>query len=111
MCAAVLVFSACKEDKIPEVTKPCDVANPAKYSSDVKPIIDSYCKACHQPGGAYSSLPLTTATEVKNAIISNKLMQTIKHEAGVSAMPQGGSKLSDADIAKIQCWIDGSYKD
>ncbi|MBS3915514.1 MAG: cytochrome c [Bacteroidetes bacterium] len=99
---SIFLFTTCKQTKEP-VVETCD--NPLKtYNTHVKPIISAYCVVCHNPNGAYPSIPLTSYLEVKNAAQNGKLILSIKHENGAVAMPQGGAKLNDADISKIECW-------
>lgn len=82
---------------------------PSNYNNDIKPIMDAYCVVCHQPGGAYSSVPLTNYAEVRKATDSTKLLPSIRHESSVVAMPQGGNKLKAIEIAKIECWKSNNY--
>jgi mono/diheme cytochrome c family protein len=103
----IFVIGSCENAKEP-VIKNCST-DPKNYTSHVKPVIDAFCKVCHQPGGAYSSLPLTSYTEVKNATQNGKLLNSIKHDGTAVAMPQGGGKLSDVDIATIDCWVTNNY--
>lgn len=104
---SVIVFTTCKNSKEPAV-ETCD--NPYKtYNNHIKDIMSAYCVVCHNPNGAYPSIPLTSYTEVKAAAQNGKLIASVKHEAGAVAMPQGGSKLSDQDIAKIECWKSNGF--
>ena len=103
------LVSACKKSKEPvPTTETCDT-NPKNYNTHVKPIMTDFCTGCHKPGGAFSSLPLTTYAEVKNATLNGKLLPSIKHQSGAEAMPLGGGKLSDANIAIIDCWVSKGY--
>jgi hypothetical protein len=104
---SVFLLQSCENSKEP-VVETCDT-KPRTYTADIKPIIDLYCKVCHQPGGAFSSLPLTNYAEVKNATQNGKLLSSIKHDGTAVPMPQGGGKLSDDDIAKIDCWVSKNY--
>lgn len=111
-CSVVLLLSvdSCRNDKEPVPITPvtCD-SNPSTYSKDIKGIMDSKCVVCHKPGGSFASLPLQTYSQVKTATDSGKLVGTVKHTAGFPAMPQGGSKLSDAELALIDCWIQKGF--
>ena len=80
------------------------------YATEVKPIMDAYCTTCHAPGGLQSSMPLNTYSNL--ALISSEmLLGTINHEAGFSAMPDGGAKLTDCEILTVQKWVDGGMLD
>ena len=108
LSVSIITVSSCEKAVEPAPTQDCST-NPKTYTKNVKSIVDTYCKVCHQPGGSYSSIPLTSYSEVKNATQNGKLLSSIKHDGTASAMPQGGNKLSDADIAIVQCWVDSNY--
>lgn len=82
---------------------PCD-SNNFTYSANIKPMMDTYCKGCHSGASASKGVVLDTYDGVKNAALNGKLLQTIRHQAGVSAMPSGGAKLSNCQIAQVQKW-------
>lgn len=100
-------INSCTKSKEPSV-QDC-ATKPRTYNADIKAIMDNYCKTCHQPGGAFSSLPLTTYAEVKNATQNGKVLQSIKHDPSAIAMPQGGQKLSQSTIDMLNCWIINNY--
>ena len=74
------------------------------YSGAVAPIINTYCKGCHNAASLGGGIDLSTYTGVK-ASASGRLMGSINHLAGYSAMPQGGNKLSNCSLRQIQKWI------
>jgi mono/diheme cytochrome c family protein len=74
------------------------------YSAAVAPIMNTYCKGCHNPASLGGGIDLSTHPTVKNAA-AGRLMGSINHTAGYIAMPQGGNKLSDCQIRQIQKWI------
>lgn len=76
-----------------------------KFSDYVNPLIQSSCKGCHNPNSTNGGINLTTHAEIKASIQTGKFMGSIKHTTGVSAMPKGGTKMSDCQIKKIQRWI------
>jgi cytochrome c553 len=75
------------------------------YSGAVLPIMNTYCKGCHNPSSLGGGIDVSTYASVKNIAISGKLIGCITHTAGFIAMPQGGSKLSDCRIMQVQKWI------
>ena len=81
----------------------CDTTG-LTYTADVKSIL-SGCGAsgCHESGSVNGGL--TTYNEVKTFISLSKMVASLKHEAGVSEMPQGQSKLDDCSISKVEAWI------
>ncbi|GAB4454667.1 MAG: hypothetical protein OHK0036_18270 [Bacteroidia bacterium] len=83
----------------------CDTSQSITYTNTVKAIFDTYCVGCHNmsnPGGGYA---LDTYMGCANCANSGRLMGAIQWLSGYSAMPKGGNKLSDCNIAKIQKWI------
>jgi hypothetical protein len=83
----------------------CDTAD-FKYSTAVQPLISTYCQGCHNSGNAGGGYDLSTYAGVKSAAASGVLYNSITWASGFSAMPKGGSKLSDCQILKIKKWID-----
>jgi len=101
--AFVSIF-ACGKDE--ETKADCTGVTPT-YDSGVSAIIDASCAlvGCHVgqfPGGG---IDLSTYATAKSASLNGKVLQSIKHESGVEAMPQGGTKLSNDVIKIIECWI------
>ena len=86
---------------------PCNDSAPPTYAAVVAPILDARCQGCH--GAAFQTRGGGTDLSTYQALTrlpANVLLGTIRHEAGFSAMPKGGAKLSDCDIARIQGWVD-----
>ena len=106
---SVLLFS-CEYAKVPEFV--CDTANPTSFNKDIRPIFENYCAInCHVANGSYSSLPLTTAAQVKNAILNNRLMNAIYRDGTAPDMPKDDLKLNDITIKKIECWKNQGFPD
>jgi hypothetical protein len=76
-----------------------------KFADYVSPLIANSCKGCHNPNGSNGGINLTTYAEIKSYATLPKFMGSIKHLSGFSAMPKGGTMLSDCQIKKIQRWI------
>ncbi|MCC7476857.1 carboxypeptidase regulatory-like domain-containing protein [bacterium] len=70
------------------------------YSSDIAPIMESYCTGCHDADTPSADIPLTTYQEVKSAAASS--LSTMQDES----MPPGPNKPSAAEIQLFQDWID-----
>lgn len=110
--AIMLFFSACKHD--PQVTpdpggngnggEECDTLN-VTYNATVFPILQQYCIDCHSGTSPDAGLNFNNYDDVAFIAESGQLLGAIRHDAGFSPMPQGGSKLSDCDIAKIAIWV------
>lgn len=75
------------------------------YSGAVTPIMNTYCKGCHNPTNLGGGIDVSTYASVKSIALNGKLIGSIMHTAGFSAMPKGSSKLSDCRINQVQKWI------
>jgi hypothetical protein len=93
------------EGALPNSTSGCDTINAISYSAQIKPIMDLACTGCHNSSG--SAHDMTTHTFVQ----ADALAGTLYNDVNTGSMPQGGSKLSDCDIAKIKKWVDAGALD
>lgn len=81
----------------------CDSAN-FTFSGAILPMIQLNCLGCHSaPGAAGGSL--ADYASIKNAAVSGRLIGDISHQAGYNAMPLGGLKLSDCQVAQVVKWV------
>lgn len=106
---ALLIATSCKHDptEMPgpgDGNEQCDTVQ-VTYKYDVLPIFDQYCLSCHSGQSPQAGIDLENFSTVAALAQNGALLGSIKHEAGFSPMPQGGNKLSDCDIAKIEIWI------
>jgi mono/diheme cytochrome c family protein len=82
----------------------CDTAT-FSYSAAINTMMVTYCTGCHNAsltGGGYD---LSNYNGVKLAVVNNRLLGTIAHAPGFSAMPKSGNKLSDCQVTQVQKWI------
>ena len=79
------------------------------FSGRIKPLMDKWCIGCHTGTAAGGGYDLTSYTNIKNANNNNRLIGSLQHLSGISAMPKGAGKLSDCDIKAVQDWIDAGY--
>lgn len=112
---AFFIISAtqsCKYDVESELyptsgTTTCD-SSAAKFATFVSPLMVSKCatSGCHNSVTVAAGVNLDGYTSIKNYITrsSGVFFGSIKHSSGYSSMPQGGSKLPDCDIIKLQLW-------
>lgn len=82
----------------------CDTVN-MQYAASIKPILQNNCYACHGNGLSNGGVTLDTYAGVKAVADNGKLVGVINHAAGFKQMPQGGAKLSQCNIDKIEAWI------
>ena len=94
-------------EDIPDTTLDCTSIT-ATYSGDIKSIMDGNCatSGCHNSSTQAKGIDLSTYDLVKSESTMNRFLGSIRHEGGFDKMPQGKSKLSDATIDLIACWIE-----
>lgn len=97
----VFVFSfSCKKKNAEELK--CEPKG--LYSSEVSVIFSNSCMPCHSDSRREAGVALDSYDEVIK-VSSTTLLGVVRHESGFLPMPQGGGKLSDCDIKKIEAWI------
>jgi SprB repeat len=86
------------------ITQSVNILSGVKFSTQVKPIIDTYCaiSGCHMEGGNISFKVLS------NIQASAK---DVKSRTQSGNMPKNGPKLEQAYIDAIACWVDDGAKD
>jgi cytochrome c553 len=91
-------------------------ARSADYASDVKPLLEGRCYACHGTKMQMSGLRLDSAAAItrggKHGPIvvpgnpgASRLIQAVRGAPGLERMPFGQEPLAEADIAKLEAWI------
>ena len=103
-------LTSCKSSQKASTAAPVVIPDNPPYTANVKPIIDASCGTkCHSAVKKAHDIDLSNYESVKEACMKDKLLSTIKHEAGVKPMPRMAPKLSDASIAIIEKWINQGY--
>ena len=82
----------------------CDTAN-MSFAQDVMPVFNQNCNICHSASAAQGNVILDTYDAILPYVNSGKLMGSIRHQNGFSAMPQGQPQLSACTIDRIAAWI------
>ncbi len=83
---------------------PCD-SSKYKFAADIQPMINTYCKGCHNSVTLSGGYSYETYQGILEPIQNGRFLGAIKHQRGYSPMPRGGSKLTDCQIQKIENWI------
>ncbi len=99
---SVFVESCGKCDCLPVKPDPCSGLS-FKFSTDIKPIINTTCAfvvVCHGTGSINKGGPLTTYTEIFNK------RAEIKIQVVSGSMPQPPITISAEDKQKLICWLD-----
>lgn len=78
------------------------------YQKQITPVINTYCKGCHQASNAGGGILLENYAQVKSQTETGTLICSIKW-GSCSAMPKGGSKLSFCTIRKFEKWKDAGF--
>lgn len=86
----------------------CDTTN-VGYAGRVQPLMQTWCVGCHNASNSGGGYDLSDYAGVSNAVAGNKLLGSIKHLQGYSAMPQSGGQLSACDISAIEKWVNGGF--
>jgi hypothetical protein len=98
--------SASKEELLPPGCKTDDSLFVASYTSDVVPIFESHCYACHGSNSHENSgVDLQDTTVLNKYIESGELLGNITHAPGYDPMPQDAPKMDTCDISVIHVWI------
>jgi hypothetical protein len=100
----MIIAISCK--KATPTTYDCTGIAPT-YTADVKPLMDNNCatSGCHSASAKASGKDYSSYTAVKSLATENAFMGSMQHLSGYDNMPKGGSKLSDAQLKTISCWI------
>jgi len=102
-----LMVSGCYYDVAEELypvtgsVAPCD-SNPS-YNSFIKPLMDTKCTGCHQPGGTSPDLTTYSSVKAKAVSISGRIN---RNSGDPLLMPQNGPKLDTCNLKSFQLWID-----
>jgi hypothetical protein len=110
----VLAMSCTDDDAVVVTNQPkvlCDSLD-VLYTNDVKPILDGAgCTGGYCHGGGIGGYTISDYATTKTTASDPKFLKAIRHEAGASPMPKGGTKLTDSQIEKIECWIQNGMKE
>ena len=102
--ALTLTIIQCQKETIDTAT--CTGTTPT-YTTDIKPIMDASCatSGCHSASSKQAGYDLSSYAGTVSAAGKTAFLGSIQHKTGYDAMPQGASKLSDAILTKISCWV------
>jgi uncharacterized repeat protein (TIGR01451 family) len=73
------------------------------FNNDIKPLVTASCTPCHVTGGTQPKKWDVYATAKAN--ISAMIDRVSRAQGAPGFMPNGGTKLSDADIALLKQWV------
>jgi len=92
-----------EEDLFPDTD--CDTTGTISYANDIVPTIESQCYICHS-GQAQSGGGIILDTYTNFSAYAPLVVTAISKQPNEAKfMPQGGSRLDDCFITKLQVWI------
>lgn len=100
-----ITLVSCKKENQEDLIQNCIPVGGVKYSTEVNSIMQTSCLSCHSQQLGLGGVMLHDYNNVKFYVDNGKLLGSIKHETGFSAMPQGQAKLSICNIELIETWI------
>jgi hypothetical protein len=104
LCSLSSCYYDVEEELYPKAkVNACDSVK-GVFAAEVEPLINLQCRSCHNNGFSSGGINLEGYENVKLVILNGKLLEAIKHESGVSPMPQGRTKLSDCEIKMVELW-------
>jgi len=74
------------------------------YTADIKPIMSTYCNGCHQGTSPSAGINTSTHAGLSAIVFNGKLVGSIYHLAGFSAMPKNQPLMSNCFRTKISKW-------
>src|SRR5262245_29991962 len=91
---ALALLSQCTSDK-------ATVCDDVSFTADVKPIINTYCVTCHY--GGYQDGDFTTYEGLKAKVDNGAFSLRVIQQRTMP--PTGNPAPTEADIAKLKCWL------
>jgi hypothetical protein len=88
----------------------CDTTSEMSFATNIRPVIENFCKGCHSGASPNGGISLTSYSEVAVIAASGKLTGTIKGLTGNVPMPPSGP-LSDCIIEQVDLWVQNGYPD
>ena len=105
----LISFYGCErnvEEDPNDITSDCSNVE-AYYTENVAPILESNCTVCHSGPTPTAGLSLDSYASVYAAIKSGNVLDRVNRNEGASGfMPNGGTKLSDANLDILQTFFE-----
>jgi mono/diheme cytochrome c family protein len=104
---ACICISGCYYDVSEELypaAESCDTSQ-VTYTADIQVMLQQNCLSCHAVSANQGGVILEGYAQVKTYADNGRLLGSISHASGFSAMPQGGAQLPACTINKVRAWI------
>lgn len=109
LAAVTLITVSCSNDSESDLTGYSQIEN-VTYNGTVRTIISENCIVCHSdPLQNGAPMTLTTYDDVKNAVITKRLIDRISSFDPAFGMPFGGPRLPQSKIEQIKAWRDANF--
>jgi len=109
MLVALNLFFSCAYDDEETLilSNPCDTV-PVTYSGVIQPILETYCYSCHSSYNPSGGIILDNYEDVRDIALEedSRLIGSINHEDGYTAMPQRQSKLDSCKLHYFDVWVE-----
>lgn len=83
---------------------PCDTID-VSFAADINPMITENCVSCHGNTSPSAGISLVGYSNIQAVAGNGKLLGSLRHETGYSAMPKNAPKFDDCKINLITRWI------
>lgn len=107
------IAAGAKNDTATVVVVPPATCDTTKFlfSTTIAPLLKANCITCHSPGNVNNGgIDLTSFPVVQAYALNGKLLGSITHATGYSAMPKGMGQLSACEITQFTKWIAAGSK-
>jgi len=98
------IAQGAKDTSCIETIVTCNTTS-VSYAGFIAPLFSTFCAGCHSGGNPSGGIVLNSYNGVKGVAQNGRLIGAISWSPGFKGMPDGGNKLTDCSIAKIQAWI------
>lgn len=112
----VIALPSCKKKKDnPDYAAEADCSGIAdssnRYTNSIKALVDLKCatSGCHDATSAEQGIDMSTYAGTKSAFQNHNGLCAVHHGNDCQPMPQNGAQLSDAELKKLDCWVQNGY--
>ena len=86
--------------------EPSDIDGMVTYSTDIAPLLTSYCTRCHRVGRTDGNVNLEAYDRVLTYANNGTLLGSAGRQPGSSAMPPSGGSIPACDLQKLTAWVE-----
>ncbi|MBS1825022.1 MAG: DUF1549 domain-containing protein [Acidobacteria bacterium] len=93
---------------------PLYAAEPVSFARDVRPVLETKCRACHQGANRSGGMSVETYADVAKLVIAGRPEGSLLYVAiagDTPRMPKAGPKVTAPEVLRIRQWIAEGAKD